>query len=88
MPGKALCRIWNRIQRTYECLNRKDDKVCVLVHNHPTDSAFSVEDYLDEGIITQEDLEKMDTPEMKDFVKHIIPISSKIREYSSYIIFP
>lgn len=31
--------------KTYELLNRKDDKVCVLVHNHPTDSAFSIEDY-------------------------------------------
>lgn len=31
--------------KTYELLNRRDDKVCILVHNHPTDSAFSIEDY-------------------------------------------
>jgi len=31
--------------KTYELLNRNDNKVCVLVHNHPTDSAFSIEDY-------------------------------------------
>ena len=31
--------------KTYELLNRKDDKVCILVHNHPTDSSFSIEDY-------------------------------------------
>ena len=31
--------------KTQELLNRKDDKVCVLVHNHPTDSPFLIEDY-------------------------------------------
>lgn len=31
--------------KTYELLNRKDDNVCILLHNHPTDSAFSIEDY-------------------------------------------
>lgn len=31
--------------KTHELLNRSDDKICVLVHNHPTDSSFSIEDY-------------------------------------------
>jgi hypothetical protein len=31
--------------KTQQLLNRDDGAVCVLLHNHPTDSAFSVEDY-------------------------------------------
>lgn len=31
--------------KTQELLHKPDEKICVLVHNHPTDSSFSIEDY-------------------------------------------
>jgi hypothetical protein len=31
--------------KTQQLLNRDDGAVCVLLHNHPTDFAFSIEDY-------------------------------------------
>ena len=31
--------------KTQEILNKNDGSICVLLHNHPTDSSFSIEDY-------------------------------------------
>ena len=31
--------------KTYELLNGKHDKVCVLVYNYPAGTVFSIEDY-------------------------------------------
>lgn len=31
--------------KTQQLLNKNDEKVCILIHNHPTDSSFSIEDF-------------------------------------------
>ena len=31
--------------KTQQLLNRNDNSICILVHSHPTDSSFSIEDY-------------------------------------------
>ncbi len=31
--------------KTQELLHANDDKICILVHNHPRDTSFSIEDY-------------------------------------------
>ncbi len=31
--------------KTQELLCKADEKICILVHNHPRDTAFSIEDY-------------------------------------------
>lgn len=31
--------------KTQQILNKNDGNVCILLHNHPTDSSFSIEDY-------------------------------------------
>lgn len=31
--------------KTQQILNKNDGNICILLHNHPTDSSFSIEDY-------------------------------------------
>ncbi|MBO5259332.1 MAG: hypothetical protein J6B26_02995 [Agathobacter sp.] len=31
--------------KTQQILNKKDDNICILLHNHPTDLSFSIEDF-------------------------------------------
>lgn len=74
--------------KTQKLLNDKDENICILIHNHPTDSSFSIEDYAEFMLYAklkvmvavtnsgqQYFMTKTDTYDRKNAIKKLIEIT-------------